>query len=262
MPLSDGDGDELGWHFDRGEFAVTVLLQCPGETAGDDAVGRTVGRSDDRTVGRSEDVDGQTVGGWDAEGKERPPPEEAASVGGLGGDFEYATGIRPLRRGDGAGRDGDGDGDGDGDRNAPCRAEGRGEARPSLMPFDELSPSIVGATAAVVRGSRAGVRSLGPADFSPGDIMVLRGRRVLHRVTPVRYSNDGREEAMEMMTDGGEGCRDAKKRRRRPRVLAVLSFETEPGVQLNEYTRMHFFGRSRASDPVPSRAAADAMASG
>jgi hypothetical protein len=105
------------------------------------------------------------------------------------------------------------------------------------------------------------VRSLGPAEFRPGDVMVLRGRRVLHRVTPVRYRDaddaatragyamgkqSEEEEENKVDVEGeGEGDRgdrddgggggegevegEEKKKQHHPRVLAVLSFETEPG---------------------------------
>lgn len=282
MPLRDGDGDELGWHFDRGEFAVTVLLQCPGETTEEDEQSLHTGE----IAGEAKWSPHTGANAGDDEvlkGKKMQPQGEAASVRRYGGDFEYVPGIRPLRRGnvaagdgdraagDGDGASGDGDGasgvgdgaSGDGDGDALRRMPGRFEERPPLdVPFDELSPSVVAATVAVVEGTRVGVRSLGPAEFSPGDVMVLRGRRVLHRVTPVRNDGEGgaEEEMQEKKSDGGERRRDMKKRPRpRPRVLAVLSFETEPGVQLNDYTRLHFFGRSRASDPVPLRRATDTL---
>ena len=50
-----------------------------------------------------------------------------------------------------------------------------------------------------------------------GDLLLLRGSRHLHRVTPVT---------------GGT-----------PRILAVLSYETEPDVHLNAFTRKTFYGR-------------------
>lgn len=53
----------------------------------------------------------------------------------------------------------------------------------------------------------------------PGTLVLFRGRYALHRVTPI------------------EG--------RRPRLMAVLSYETEPGVMLSEPTRMTFYGRVR-----------------
>jgi len=56
-------------------------------------------------------------------------------------------------------------------------------------------------------------------------------------VTPVHLANGGRT-----------GFRGGL-----PRILAVLSFETTPGVQLNDYTRLKFFGRTSAAEPVPPR---------
>lgn len=285
MPLRNGDGDELGWHFDRGEFAVTVLLQCPGKATEEDEqtlhTGGNAGEAE-RSLRPGADTGDEEI----LKGKRRPPLGMAAGVMRYGGDFEYVPGIRSLRRdnvaaGDGARASGDGDGafgdvvsgdgdagDGDGasgdrDGDAQRRMPGSFEERQPLdAPFDELSPSVVAATVAVVEGTREGVRSLGPAEFSPGDVMILRGRSVLHRVTPVR--NQGEEGADEETkgesNHGGERRQDARKRPPlRPRVLAVLSFETEPGVQLNDYTRLHFFGRSHASDPVPQRRAADTL---
>ena len=50
-----------------------------------------------------------------------------------------------------------------------------------------------------------------------GALVVFRGRTALHRVTPV---------------EGG-----------RPRLLAVLSYDPEPGKTLSEHTRRIFYGR-------------------
>jgi hypothetical protein len=55
--------------------------------------------------------------------------------------------------------------------------------------------------------------------MAPGTLVLFRGRYALHRVTPI------------------EG--------RRPRLMAVLSYDTEPGVMLSEATRMTFYGRVR-----------------
>lgn len=196
--LHEGDGDELGWHFDRGEFAVTVMLQCPSRGGPEGTCG-----------GGS---------GLDA-----------------GGAFEYVTGIRSFR--------------GVGDR-------AEQETSPSTVDaVDEFAPEVVEATDAVIRGDPAAaarVRSLRAASFSPGDVMVLRGRRVLHRVTPVRIRG-GEGRTVREGERSGAGSGEGRAPRGVPRVLAVLSFETTPGVQLNDYTRMHFFGRRRASDPVPQR---------
>jgi hypothetical protein len=70
------------------------------------------------------------------------------------------------------------------------------------------------AVARVLDGERAGVRVL---DMDPGALVLFRGRYALHRVTPV------------------EGTR--------PRLLAILSYDPEPGKMLTEHTRALFYGR-------------------
>ena len=67
---------------------------------------------------------------------------------------------------------------------------------------------------AVIDGAREGVRAL---DMAAGALVVFRGRTALHRVTPV------------------EGAP--------PRLLAVLSYDREPGKTLAEHTRQIFYGR-------------------
>ena len=66
----------------------------------------------------------------------------------------------------------------------------------------------------VLAGDRAAVRTL---EIAPGALVLFRGRYSLHRVTPV------------------EGTR--------PRVIAILSYDTKPGVVLTEFTRRLFYGR-------------------
>lgn len=56
-----------------------------------------------------------------------------------------------------------------------------------------------------------------PQGAGPGSLIVFAGRNSLHRVSPVR------------------GCR--------PRLNAIITFETEPGVTTNAYTLARFFGR-------------------
>ena len=114
-------GQQLGWHYDNADFAVTLMLQ----------------------------------------------PAEA------GGVYEYLPAFR--------------------DRADP---DGRG-------------------LAAVLEGARDGVLELAQ---SPGALVLFRGRRSLHRVTPV---------------EGGE-----------PRILAVFSYDTEPGRRLTEHTQRLFYGRA------------------
>jgi hypothetical protein len=114
------EGDQLGWHFDESDYAVTLLLS-------------------------------------------------SASAGGL---FEYAPNIR--------------------------------------TPGDES----VGAIQRVLTGPGA---SSAVAPLRAGSLMIFRGSRSLHRVTPV-------------------GCG-------RPRLVAVLSYDTQPGIHLSEYDRQLFFGR-------------------
>jgi hypothetical protein len=114
------EGDQLGWHFDESDYAVTLLLS-------------------------------------------------SASAGGL---FEYAPNIR--------------------------------------APGDENYAVIQ----RVLAGPSA---SSAVAPLRAGSLMIFRGRRSLHRVTPV-----------------GRG---------RSRLVAVLSYDMRPGVHLSEHDRQLFFGR-------------------
>ena len=70
------------------------------------------------------------------------------------------------------------------------------------------------AVANVLDGERPPVRQLA---MGPGALVLFRGRYALHRVTPV------------------EG--------RAPRLIAVLSYDTKPGVMLTEFNRRLFYGR-------------------
>ena len=117
-------GDELNWHYDRGEIAVTLLLQAPDD--------------------------------------------------GSGGVFQYVREPRPADAGD--------------------------DERLVARVVREEEPALVHSVPLQV-----------------GDLLLLRGSRHLHRVTPVT---------------GGT-----------PRILAVLSYETEPDVHLNAFTRKTFYGR-------------------
>ena len=78
------------------------------------------------------------------------------------------------------------------------------------QPNDERYDAI----AEVLDGDRQPVRQLA---MGPGALVLFRGRYALHRVTPV------------------EG--------RTPRLIAVLSYDTEPGVMLTEFNRRLFYGR-------------------
>ncbi|MGH6961518.1 MAG: HalD/BesD family halogenase [Dongiaceae bacterium] len=68
----------------------------------------------------------------------------------------------------------------------------------------------------ILAGTYDDVRRL---PMAPGTLVLFRGRYALHRVTPI----DGH----------------------RPRLMAVLSYDTEPGITLSEPTRMTFYGRVR-----------------
>jgi hypothetical protein len=109
----------LGWHYDNGEWAVTVMLQCPGEsTSGAGAAyADEAGAGVSGVSGLSGADAGAGAGAARKEGKKLVG--EQASVG-RGGEFAYATGIRPLR---------------------PVAGGG--------STVDELSPAIVAATVAV-----------------------------------------------------------------------------------------------------------------
>lgn len=54
-------------------------------------------------------------------------------------------------------------------------------------------------------------------DAAPGTLLLFRGRNALHRVTPTEGST--------------------------PRMLAVLAYNSKPGVSLSEAARMTFYGR-------------------
>ncbi len=93
----------------------------------------------------------------------------------------------------------------------PAEAGGRYEYAPGLRgPEDATTDAL----ARVLDGAREGVRAL---DMVAGALVVFRGRTALHRVTPV------------------EGAH--------PRLLAVLSYDPEPGKMLTEHTRKIFYGR-------------------
>ena len=93
----------------------------------------------------------------------------------------------------------------------PAAAGGLYEYAPGLRtPEDEIYDAV----ARVLDGARAGVRVL---DMEAGALVLFRGRYALHRVTPVE----------------GEA----------PRLLAVLSYDPEPGKMLTEHTRKIFYGR-------------------
>ena len=74
---------------------------------------------------------------------------------------------------------------------------------------------------AVLDGDAGPVHTL---EQSMGDLVVFQGRYTLHRVTEVEGSA--------------------------PRLIAVLSYDVEPGTTLTEHTRSTFYGRARAHDPV------------
>jgi hypothetical protein len=67
----------------------------------------------------------------------------------------------------------------------------------------------------ILDGAGEGLRQLAMGE---GTLVLFRGRRSIHRVTPVEGS--------------------------RPRLVAVLSYDTEPGVMLSEYNRELFYGRA------------------
>lgn len=130
-------GDELGWHFDRGEFAVSLLLQSSAESGASD------------------------------EG---------------GGHFEYAPHLRSAD--------------------------------------DQNYVDVIGVLDAAeedksTTSTGGRIRRL---NITPGALVFFCGRHSLHRVTKVTGDT--------------------------PRVMAILSFETRPGVELNDYTRLKFFGRT------------------
>lgn len=71
------------------------------------------------------------------------------------------------------------------------------------------------AVSQILDGNYGDVRRL---PIEPGTLVLFRGRHSLHRVTPI----------------GGA----------RPRLMAVLSYDTVPGVMLSERTRITFYGRA------------------
>ncbi len=88
---------------------------------------------------------------------------------------------------------------------------GRFEYCPNLRkPDDENYDGV----ARILRGDRTAVCTL---EIEPGALVLFRGRYSLHRVTPVEGDT--------------------------PRIIAILSYDTKPGVMLTEYTRKLFYGR-------------------
>lgn len=77
---------------------------------------------------------------------------------------------------------------------------------------------------AVLGGDSTNVQTL---EQSAGDLVVFQGRYTLHRVTEV--SGDA------------------------PRLVAVLSYDVEPGTTLTPHTRKTFYGRSHQDQPLPGR---------
>lgn len=85
-------------------------------------------------------------------------------------------------------------------------------------PDDDNFPAIE----AVLNGESASVHTL---EQSAGDLVVFQGRYTLHRVTEV-YGIE-------------------------PRLMAVLSYDVNPGTTLTPHTRKTFYGRAREEDPLP-----------
>jgi hypothetical protein len=94
----------------------------------------------------------------------------------------------------------------------PAEAGGVYEYRPWTRTAEDENYRTV---ARILDGEREGVRELA---MGVGALVLFRGRRSLHRVTPCRGS--------------------------RPRLLAVLSYDTQPGVTLSEHNRLLFYGRT------------------
>ncbi|MDH3474865.1 MAG: 2OG-Fe(II) oxygenase [Rhodospirillales bacterium] len=93
----------------------------------------------------------------------------------------------------------------------PAEAGGVYEYLPWIRsPEDENYEAV----ARALGGGRDGVRVLSQ---DVGALVLFRGRYSLHRVTPVVG--------------------------KRPRLVAVLSYDTEPGVKLTEHNRRLFYGR-------------------
>ncbi|MDB6082361.1 MAG: hypothetical protein JWN43_242 [Gammaproteobacteria bacterium] len=94
---------------------------------------------------------------------------------------------------------------------SPASVGGLFEYAPNIRsPADENYSSVGRVLAG--KSARSAV-----APLRAGSLMIFRGRRSLHRVTPV-----------------GSG---------RSRLVAVLSFDTRPGIRLSEHDRQLFFGR-------------------
>lgn len=94
----------------------------------------------------------------------------------------------------------------------PAEAGGVYEYVPAIRRPDSENFDAVGR---VLDGAREGVRTL---DMDAGALVLFRGRYALHRVAPVAGA--------------------------RPRLIAVLSYDTRPGVTLSEHTRRIFYGRA------------------
>lgn len=93
----------------------------------------------------------------------------------------------------------------------PAESGGYFEYVPDIRtPADERYERV----ARVLDGEDTGTCRL---DMDIGALVMFRGRYTIHRVTPV------------------EG--------RKPRLVAVLSYDTEPGMMLSEHNRLLFYGR-------------------
>jgi predicted 2-oxoglutarate/Fe(II)-dependent dioxygenase YbiX len=80
----------------------------------------------------------------------------------------------------------------------------------SRQPDDEKFEQV----SKILDGTHTGVHQL---NFDAGALILFRGRYTIHRVTPVRGWI--------------------------PRLLAVFSYDTRPGVMLTEHNRLLFYGR-------------------
>jgi hypothetical protein len=92
-----------------------------------------------------------------------------------------------------------------------AEAGGVYEYLPRIRTAEDNAFEAVGRT---LDGDTAGVRRL---STPPGTLVLFQGRASLHRVTPVEGQT--------------------------PRLIAVLSYDPEPGVMLSEHNRRLFYGR-------------------
>jgi hypothetical protein len=166
-----------------------------------------------------------------------------------GGLFQYAP--RTASSSDRAAAVAEAIAEGDADAERAAAVESAGDAADRAGGSDCARAEEDAAAAEVAPGTVVTMPTL-----RPGSLLLFRGQRVMHRVTPVLAApsggvhgglrdgdgggrGGGADESPPSNRDGGVGGTGAL-----CRVTAILNWATAPGGGvINEYTRLKFFGR-------------------